>query len=89
MAFNSKSLDIPGSGCRNCDRHGLDSKLTRAMLCSWERHLSALSTTCRSYVQSILNFSCTSIKLKKKNTKVQLVSNILASPEAGRYDCLP
>ena len=31
---------------RDCDRHGLGSKPTQAiLLCSWERHLTALCPT--------------------------------------------
>ena len=50
---------------RDCDRHGLGSKPTRAiLLCIWERHLTTLSPVCWSW-QAVLNFSHTSIKLKK------------------------
>ena len=38
--------------------------------------------------QAVLNFSHISIKLKNKNKKFQADSNILASPEAGRGNCL-
>ena len=59
------------------DQHGLGSKPTRAILfCPWERHFTAL------FWQAVLNYSNISIKL-------QADSNILASPEAGRGNCLP
>ena len=41
--------------CRDCDRHGLGSKPTRAiLLCTWERHLTALSPAWWSW-QAVLN----------------------------------
>ena len=41
--------------CRDCDRHGLGSKPTRAiLLCPWERHLTALSPAWWSW-QAVLN----------------------------------
>ena len=65
-----------------CDQHGLGSKPTRAiLLCSWERHFTALSSAWWSW-QAVLNFNRISIKL-------QADSNILVSPEAGRGNYLP
>ena len=64
------------------DQHGLGSKPTCAtLLCSWGRHLTALSPAWWSW-QAVLNYSNISIKLLAD-------SNILASPEAGRANCLP
>ena len=64
------------------DQHGLDSKPTRAiLLCPWERHFTTLSLAWWSW-KAVLNYSHISIKL-------QADSNILASPEAGRGNCLP
>ena len=64
------------------DQRGLGSKPTRAiLLCPWERHFTALSPTWWSW-KAALNYSHISIKL-------QADSNILASPEAGRGNCLP
>ena len=51
------------------------------LLCPWERHLAAHSPARWSW-QAALNYSHISIKL-------QADSNILASPEAGRGNCLP
>ena len=66
---------------RDCDRHGLDSKPTRAIpLCPRQWHFTALSHTWRSW-QAVLKFSHIFIKF-------QADSNILASPEAGRDNCL-
>ena len=63
-------------------QHGLGSKSTRAiLLCPWVRHFTAVSFVWWSW-QAILNYSHISIKLQED-------SNILASPEAGRYNCLP
>ena len=40
---------------RDCDRHGPGSKPTRAIvLCTWERHFTALSSACWSW-QAVLN----------------------------------
>ena len=67
---------------RDCDRHSLGSKPTRAiLLCPWERYFTALSPAWWSR-QAVLNYSHISIKL-------QADSNILASPEVGRGNCLP
>ena len=67
---------------RACDQHGLDSKPTRAiLLCPWERHFTAHSPAWW-YRQAVLNYSHISIKL-------QADSNVLASPEVGRGNCLP
>ena len=64
------------------DQHGLGSKPTCAiLLCPWERHFTALSPAWWSW-QAVLNYSHISIKLLAD-------SNILASPEAGRGNCLP
>ena len=64
------------------NQHGLGSKPTRAiLLCSWQRHFTALSCAWWFW-QAVLNFNHISIKL-------QADSNILASPEAGRGNCLP
>ena len=51
------------------------------LLCLWERHFTALSPAWWSW-QAILNYSNIS-------TKLLADSNILASPEAGRGNCLP
>ena len=67
---------------RTRDQHGLGSKPTRAiLLCPWERHFTAHSAAWWPW-QAVLNYSPISIKL-------QADSNILASPEAGRGNCLP
>ena len=64
------------------DQHGLGSKPTRAiLLCPWERHFTKHSPAWWSW-QGVLNYSHISIKL-------QVDSNILASPEARRGNCLP
>ena len=64
------------------DQHGLGSKSTRAiLLCPWERHFTAHSPAWWSW-QAVLNYSHISIKL-------QVDSNILPFPEAGRGNCLP
>ena len=66
---------------RDRDQHGLGSKPTRAIqLCPWERHFTALSPAWWSW-QAVLNYSNISVRL-------QADSNILASPEAGRGNCL-
>ena len=63
------------------DQHGLGSKHTRAiLLCPWEKHFTAHSSAWWSW-QAVLNFSNISIIL-------QADSNILASSEARRVDCL-
>ena len=67
---------------RDCDRYDLGLKTTRAILLYlWERHFTALSPASCSW-QAVLNFSHISIKF-------QADSNILASPESGRGNCLP
>ena len=67
---------------RAYDQHGLGLKPTRTiLLCPWERHFMAFSPTWWSW-KAVLNYSHISIKL-------QADSNILASPEAGRGNCLP
>ena len=64
------------------DQHGLGSKPNRAiLLCPWKRHFTALFPAWWSW-QAVLNYSHISIKLLAD-------SNILASPEAGRGNCLP
>ena len=64
------------------DQHGFGSKPARAILLfRWERHSTALSPAWWSW-QAVLNLNHISIKL-------QADSNILASPEAGRGNCLP
>ena len=66
---------------RDCDRHGVGSKPTRAiLLCPWERRFTAHSPAWQSW-QAVLNFSHISIKFHSD-------SNILASLEAGRGNCL-
>ena len=66
---------------RNCDRHGLGSKPTFfILLYPWEKHFMALSLTWWSW-QAVLNYNHIFIKF-------QVDSNILASPEAGRGNCL-
>ena len=73
---------------RDCDRHSLDSKLTRAiLLCPWERHFTALSPPSLSH-QVVPNFTHSSIKLKNQNKKFLADSNIVTSPEAGWDNCL-
>ena len=63
------------------DQHGLGSIPTRAILLyPWKRHFTAHSPAWWSW-QAVLNYSNVSIKL-------QAYSNILASPEAGRGNCL-
>ena len=67
---------------RDRDQHGLGSKPTRAiLLCPWERHFTAHSPAWWPW-QAVINYRHISIKL-------QADSNILASPEAGRGNCLP
>ena len=67
---------------RTRDQHGLGSKThSRILLCPWKRHFTALSPASWSW-QAVLNYSHIFIKL-------QADSNILASPEAGRGNCLP
>ena len=67
---------------RTDDQHGLGSKPTCAILsCSWERQFTALSPAWWSW-QAVLN--CSHI-----STKLLADSNVLASPEAGRGNCLP
>ena len=63
------------------DQHGLGLKPTCAiLLCPWERHFTALSPAWWSW-QAVLNYSI--------STKLLAESNMLASPEAGRGNCLP
>ena len=67
---------------RAYDQHGYGTKPTYTiLLCHWERHFSALFPVCWSW-QAVLNFNHISIKL-------QAVSNILASPEAGQGNAYP
>ena len=71
---------------RDCDRHGLGSKPTRAiLLCPWERHFTAISPAWRSW-QAVLNFSRISIKLK--NLKISTRQQYIGTPEAGQIICL-
>ena len=64
------------------DQRGLDSKPNCAILmCPWERHFTAHSPAWWSW-QAVLNYS-------NIFTKLLADSNILASPEAGRGNCLP
>ena len=64
------------------NQHGLGSKPTRTiLLCPWERHFTPLSPAWWFW-QAVLNYNHISIKL-------QANSNILASPEASRGNCLP
>ena len=57
------------------------SRLINILLCSWERHLMALSPAWWSW-EAVLNYSNIS-------TKLLADSSILASPEAGWGNCLP
>ena len=67
--------------CWARNQHGLGSKSIRAiLLCSWERHFTVHSPAWWSW-QAVLNYSHISIKL-------QVDSNILASPEVGQSNCL-
>ena len=67
---------------RTDDQHGLGSKPTHAiLLCPWERHFTAHSPAWWSW-QAVLNYS------NNISTKLLADSNILASPEAGRDNCL-
>ena len=67
---------------RVCDQHCLGSKPTYAiLLCPWERHFMAHSPTWWFW-RAVLNYSHIFIIL-------QVDSNILVSPEAGRGNCLP
>ena len=64
------------------DQHGLGSKPTcTILLCSWERHFTALSLAWWSW-QAVPNYNNIS-------TKLLADSNVLTSPEAGRGNCLP
>ena len=66
---------------RGHNHHGLGSKPIRAiLLCSWERHFTC-SPAWWSW-QAVLNYSHISIKF-------QADSNILASSETDRGNCLP
>ena len=51
------------------------------LLGPWERHFTALSPAWWSW-QAVLNY-------RNSSTKLQADSNIVASPEAGRGNCLP
>ena len=67
---------------RTDEQQGLGSKPTCAiLLCTWERHFTALSPAWWSW-QAVLNYSNTFSKLLAD-------SNILVSPKAGRCNCLP
>ena len=66
----------------DCNQHGFASKPTRAiLLCPWERHFTTFSPAWWSW-QAVRNYSHIFIKF-------QADSNILASPKAGRGNCLP
>ena len=68
--------------CRADDQHGLGSKPTCAiLLCTWERNFTGLCPAWWSW-QAVLN--CSNI-----SNKLLADSNILASLEAGRGNCLP
>ena len=61
---------------RNCNRHGLGLKSTRAIqLCPWERHFITLSPAWRSR-QALLTFShiCKNLKNQNKNFKWTAIS---------------
>ena len=89
LARRPKSVPTPGLERRDCDRHGLRSKPTRAiLLCPWKRHLAAFSC-CLVALASSSKFLSYLYKTKKLIKKFQADSNILASPEAGRDNCLP
>ena len=61
------------------DQYGIGSEPTRAiLLCSLERHFTALFPAW----QTVLNYRHISIKSQTNR-------NIMASPEAGRGNCLP
>ena len=61
---------------RDCDRHGLNSKPTCAiLLCLRKNYFTVLSSAWRCW-QAVLIFSHISRKLKKQNKKFQLDSNI-------------
>ena len=65
---------------RDCNQHGFASKPTRAiLLCPC--YFTTFSPTWWSW-QAVRNYSHISIKF-------QADSNVLASPEAGRGNCLP
>ena len=67
---------------RTDDQHGLGLKPTCAiLLCPWEKHITVLSPAWWSW-QAVLNYNNISSKLLAD-------SNTLASPEAGRGNCLP
>ena len=86
-SFETDGINFVGSVVeqlrhRAHDQHGLGSKPTHAiLLCPWERHFVAHSPAWWSW-QAVLNYSHISIKL-------QVDSNILASPEAVWDNCLP
>ena len=63
-------------------QHGIGSKpICAILLCPWEKHFTALSPAWWSW-KAVLN--CSHI-----STKLQADSNILASPETVRGNCLP
>ena len=69
---------------RAYDQHGFGSKSTCAiLLCFWKRHFMAHSSAwCLWQAVLLIYYNYISIKL-------QADSNISASPEAGRDNCLP
>ena len=82
MSKNRFGIRIECLKHRADDQHGLGSKPTCAiLLCPWEKHVTALSPAWWSW-QTVLNYSHIS-------TKLLADSNILASPKAGRGNCLP
>ena len=71
-----------------CDQHGLGSKRAHAILLHpCKRHVTALFAAWQSW-QAVPNFTHISIKLKNQNKKFHANSDILASSEAGRGNCL-
>ena len=75
---------------RDCDRHGLVSKPTCAiLLCPYKRHFMALSP-CLVVLTSSSKFQLYLYKTKKtRYIELQSNSNMLVFPEAGRGNCLP
>ena len=68
---------------QDCDRHSLGLKSTRAILLfRWKRYFTELSPAWWSW-QAVLNLHVNHISIK-----LQADSNILASPETGRNNCL-
>ena len=60
-------VNVVNFECRNCNRHGLGSKFTFAILLRlWKRHFTTLSLNWWCW-EAVLNFSHTSISIKLKN----------------------